>query len=48
MAACVLRPAESQAVGHAQVGGDPRRIAFSRAGKIGAITNAAGYLTFIK
>jgi DNA-binding beta-propeller fold protein YncE len=34
--------------GTLDVGGDPRRIAFSRAGKIGAITNAAGYLTFIK
>ena len=34
--------------GTLHVGGDPRRIAFSRAGKVGAITNAAGYLTFIK
>ena len=31
-----------------RVDGDPRRIAFSRTGKVGAITNAAGYLTFIK
>jgi DNA-binding beta-propeller fold protein YncE len=30
------------------VDGDPRRIAFSRAGKIGAVTNGAGYLSFIK
>jgi YVTN family beta-propeller protein len=34
--------------GTLRVDGDPRRIAFSRAGKVGAITNAAGYLTFIK
>jgi hypothetical protein len=31
-----------------KVDGDPRRIAFSRAGKIGAVTNGFGYLTFIK
>jgi YVTN family beta-propeller protein len=34
--------------GTLRVDGEPRRLAFSRAGKIGAITNAAGYLTFIK
>ena len=34
--------------GTLKVEGDPRRIAFSRAGKVGAVTNAAGYLTFIR
>lgn len=34
--------------GSLKVDGDPRRIAFSRAGKIGAVTNGFGYLTFIK
>jgi hyaluronoglucosaminidase len=34
--------------GNISVGGEPRRIGFSRAGKIGAVTNAAGYLTFIR
>lgn len=29
------------------VGGNPRRVAFSQLGHIGAITNAAGYLTFV-
>jgi len=35
-------------VGTIDVGGEPRRIGFSRAGKIGAVTNTAGYLTFIR
>ena len=30
------------------VGGEPRRVAFSELGKIGAITNQAGYLTFVR
>jgi DNA-binding beta-propeller fold protein YncE len=30
------------------VGGDPRRIAFSEQGRIGAIANMAGYLTFVR
>ncbi len=30
------------------VGGEPRRVAFSQLGKIGAVTNMAGYLTFVK
>jgi DNA-binding beta-propeller fold protein YncE len=30
------------------VGGDPRRLAFSQTGKIGAVTNQAGYITFIR
>jgi len=30
------------------VGGEPRRVAFSQAGKIGAITNTAGYITFVR
>jgi YVTN family beta-propeller protein len=30
------------------VGGEPRRVAFSEQGKIGAITNQAGYLTFVR
>jgi YVTN family beta-propeller protein len=30
------------------VGGDPRRIAFSEQGTIGAIANMAGYLTFVR
>ena len=30
------------------VGGDPRRIAFSDRGSIGAIANMAGYLTFVR
>jgi YVTN family beta-propeller protein len=34
--------------GSLNVGGDPRRLAFSAQGKIGAITNAAGYVTFVK
>lgn len=34
--------------GSLNVQGEPRRIAFSQAGKIGAITNVAGYLTFVK
>jgi YVTN family beta-propeller protein len=34
--------------GTLDVGGEPRRIAFSEQGKIGAVTNAAGYLTFVK
>lgn len=34
--------------GSLNVGGDPRRLAFSALGKIGAVTNSAGYLTFVK
>jgi YVTN family beta-propeller protein len=34
--------------GSLDVGGEPRRIAFSDQGKIGAVTNIAGYLTFVK
>jgi YVTN family beta-propeller protein len=30
------------------VGGDPRRIAFSQLGHIAAVTNAAGFITFIR
>ena len=30
------------------VGGEPRRVAFSGAGKIGAITNTQGYITFVR
>jgi YVTN family beta-propeller protein len=30
------------------VGGEPRRVSFSDAGKIGAITNQAGYITFVQ
>ena len=30
------------------VGGEPRRVAFSDQGLIGAVTNFAGYLTFVK
>jgi YVTN family beta-propeller protein len=30
------------------VGGEPRRLAFSQQGKIGAIANMAGYLTFVR
>jgi hypothetical protein len=30
------------------VGGEPRRIAFSQQGKIGAISNMAGYITFVR
>jgi YVTN family beta-propeller protein len=30
------------------VGGDPRRIAFSQQGRIAAVTNAAGFITFIR
>ena len=29
------------------VGGNPRRVAFSQQGRVGAITNAAGYITFV-
>jgi hypothetical protein len=31
-----------------KVGGNPRRVGFSRLGRIGAITNLSGYLTFIR
>jgi YVTN family beta-propeller protein len=34
--------------GTLNVGGEPRRVAFSELGKIGAITNQAGYLTFVR
>jgi YVTN family beta-propeller protein len=34
--------------GSLNVQGEPRRVAFSQSGKIGAITNVAGYLTFVK
>jgi len=34
--------------GSLNVGGNPRRIAFSQAGKIGAVTNANGFLTFVR
>jgi YVTN family beta-propeller protein len=30
------------------VGGEPRRVAFSQQGKIGAISNMAGYVTFVR
>lgn len=30
------------------VGGNPRRVAFSQQGRVGAITNAAGYITFVR
>jgi hypothetical protein len=30
------------------VHGDPRRIAFSQQGHIGAIANLAGYVTFVR
>ena len=30
------------------VGGDPRRIAFSQLGRVAAVTNAAGFITFIR
>jgi YVTN family beta-propeller protein len=30
------------------VGGDPRRIAFSQQGRIAAVTNSAGFITFIR
>lgn len=30
------------------VGGQPRRVAFSPRGHVGAITNAAGYITFVR
>jgi YVTN family beta-propeller protein len=30
------------------VGGEPRRVAFSQQGKIGAISNMAGYITFVR
>jgi len=29
------------------VGGDPRRVAFGQQGRVGAITNQAGYITFV-
>jgi len=35
-------------VGTLVVGGEPRRVAFSDQGKIGAVTNQAGYITFVK
>jgi YVTN family beta-propeller protein len=34
--------------GSLNLGGNPRRIAFSQAGKIGAVTNASGFLTFVR
>lgn len=30
------------------VGGNPRRVAFSQTGRIGAITNLNGYITFVR
>jgi DNA-binding beta-propeller fold protein YncE len=30
------------------VGGEPRRVAFSEQGRIGAISNMAGYITFVR
>ena len=30
------------------VGGNPRRVAFSQQGRIGAITNASGYISFVR
>jgi len=35
-------------VGSLSVGGQPRRIAFSQLGKIGAVTNANGFLSFVR
>jgi hypothetical protein len=35
-------------VGSLSVGGPPRRIAFSQLGKIGAVTNANGFLSFVR
>ncbi len=35
-------------VGSLSVGGQPRRIAFSQQGKIGAVTNASGFLSFVR
>ena len=35
-------------LGSLSVGGQPRRIAFSQLGKIGAVTNAAGFLSFVR
>lgn len=34
--------------GTLSVGGQPRRVAFSPRGHVGAITNAAGYITFVR
>lgn len=34
--------------GTLNVGGEPRRVAFSSQGKIGAITNPTGYITFVR
>lgn len=34
-------------MGSLAVGGQPRRIAFSQQGKIGAVTNASGFLSFV-
>jgi hypothetical protein len=31
-----------------KVGGNPRRVAFSQQGRIGAITNQSGYITFVR
>ena len=39
---------QRRVTGTLDVGGEPRRIAFSDQGKIGAVTNTAGYLTFVK
>jgi len=37
-----------QIKGTLNVGGEPRRVAFSQQGKIGAITNMHGYITFVR
>ena len=39
---------QRRVTGTLNVGGEPRRVAFSDQGKIGAVTNQAGYITFVK
>jgi YVTN family beta-propeller protein len=44
----VLDMKKKQITGSLNVGGNPRRLAFSDAGNIGAVTNLAGYISFVK
>ncbi len=44
----VFKLSTRKITGTLTVGGEPRRVAFSQVGKIGAITNTAGYITFVR
>jgi YD repeat-containing protein len=44
----VFNLTQRRIVGTLQVGGEPRRVAFSTQGKIGAITDPTGSITFVR